>query len=56
MHIITADPILNSFRFTVHGLAVKFPEWFYRDTLREPCDLIIGKTYLCMFQFAPVRI
>jgi hypothetical protein len=37
-----------------HGIAMKFPEWFYRATSGEPRDLIVVKTCLCMFQLAPV--
>jgi hypothetical protein len=36
----------------VQGVAMKFLEWFYCVTWREPHDLIIVKTCLCIFQLA----
>jgi hypothetical protein len=41
---------------SIHGVAVKFPEWFYCVTYREPCNVILIKTHLCVFQLAPVMI
>jgi hypothetical protein len=40
----------------IHCVAMKFLKLFYCMTYREPCDLIIIKTFLCMFQLAPVTI
>jgi hypothetical protein len=37
-------------------MAMRFPELFYYATYREPCDLFVEKTCLCMFRFAPVTI
>jgi hypothetical protein len=40
----------------IQGVVIKFPERFYYANLREPCDLVIVKICLCMFQLAPVTI
>jgi hypothetical protein len=40
----------------VCGMAVKFLEWFYCVTYREPCNLIVVNTCLCMFRLALVTI
>jgi len=37
-------------------VAMKFAEWFYCPTWREPCDFIIIKTSLFLLQVAPVTI
>jgi len=39
-----------------HGMTMKLLGWYYCMTQRVPCDLIIVKTCLCMFQLAPVVI
>jgi len=38
------------------SVTMKFPEWFYCATLREPCDLIVVKTCLRMFQLVKITI
>jgi hypothetical protein len=38
----------------VDDVSMKFPELLYCPTGREPCNLIVVKTCLCMFQLAPV--
>jgi len=40
----------------IHGVAMKIPERFYCKTSRKPCNLIIVKTWLCMFLLAPITI
>jgi hypothetical protein len=51
---------LDSFFFLLdlatHSVAVKIPERFCCATYREPCDLIVVKVCLCMFQLAPVPV
>jgi len=37
-------------------VAIKYPESLYCATSRAPCDLIIVKTCLCMFQLAAITI
>jgi len=48
-----ADRMINGY---VHDEAMKFLELFYYATYTEPCDFILVKTCLCMFQVAPVTI
>jgi len=40
----------------IQGAAMKSPELFYCSTYKEPCDFVVIKTCLCMFQLAPVMI
>jgi hypothetical protein len=35
---------------------MKFPELFYCVTEREPCDVMVVKTCLCMFKLVAVTI
>lgn len=34
------------------GVAMKFAEWLYCSPWREPCDLFVVETCLCMFKLA----
>jgi hypothetical protein len=40
----------------IHGVPMKFPEWFYGATEREPRDLVAVKTRLCTRQLRFQRI
>jgi hypothetical protein len=40
----------------MHDMTMKFRNDFIAYLKGEPCELIVVKTCLCMFQFVPVKI